>query len=67
MKRFSKWFGRDTHRAPQAKLGRPSQDISDALLELQRFTDRELADVALARSDLSEEGLRIAGDKRRRR
>ncbi len=35
-----------------------------ALAELRRMSDRELADIGLSRSDLTLEGLTIAGSKR---
>lgn len=39
--------------------------LSAALCQLTRFSDRELSDIGLARSDLTQEGLAVAGTKRR--
>ncbi len=47
---------------------RPDNNWEKRVLEeLRRMSDRELADIGLSRSDLTIEGLAIAGSKRARR
>lgn len=66
MKLFPKWSIRNSNRGSEVRNEASTLDVSNALRELHLFSDRELADIALGRSDLNEEGLRIAGTKRRR-
>jgi len=60
------WFTRPSKPGVKGHGGSSSLEVAGALRELQRFSDRELADIGLGRLDLTEEGLVIAGWKRRR-
>lgn len=43
------------------------RSMAQAIKTLSRYSDRELSDIGLSRSDLSPEGLETAGARRRRR
>ncbi len=65
------WSFKSTFNSLAAPLGfgagarRPEPTISEVVKELASFEDYQLADIGLCRSDLTPEGLTVAGMRRR--